>query len=74
LISLEGRFFRNPIKKWYLEIMNERKMEEAPGGAHALSMSRISPGIKKRMARLLEASHGYTEDGKSIDSKKTPKP
>jgi hypothetical protein len=39
-------------------------MEEAPGGAHALSMSGIPPGTKKRMARLLEASHAYAEDWK----------
>jgi hypothetical protein len=30
-------------------------MEKAPGGAHALSMSGIPPGTKKRMARSFEA-------------------
>jgi hypothetical protein len=46
------------FKNYGIQELRIRKgMEEAPGGAHALSMSRIPPGIKKGMARLLEASH-----------------
>jgi hypothetical protein len=50
--------------EYVLEIRKAQKTEKAPGGAHALSMSRIPPGAKKRMARLFEADRAHAEHWK----------
>jgi hypothetical protein len=46
------------------ELQIRKRMEKAPGGAHALSMSRIPPGAKKRLARLFVASRAKAESWK----------
>jgi hypothetical protein len=64
LIGPQGRLFYKLPTDGFMEIRNERKSEKAPGGAHALSMSRVPPGTKKRMARLFEASRAETQHEK----------
>jgi hypothetical protein len=70
LISLQGRLVLKPPVNGFSEITKERKIEKAPGGAHALSMSKIPPGTKKRMARWFEASRAKVEHAMQMNSKK----